>query len=62
MRNTKFDNYVSRFLDFVMYPEKYPEREEYKELQLQMFRDFVVNPDGTSGQKILNFVKTNAGL
>ena len=37
--------------------EKYPEAKEYRELQLQMFADFVENADGTAGEKIYQFVK-----
>ncbi len=57
MRNIHFNNYTNRFIDFILHPENYPETEEYKQLQIQMFRDFAVNNDGTAGQKIYEFVK-----
>lgn len=52
--------YLSLFLDFVAYPEKYPAGAVHRELQLRLFRDFVVNPDGTAGQKIYEFAKEKA--
>ena len=55
--NIHYNNFTKRFLDFVVYREKYPEAEEYKQLQLQMIKDFVVNSDGTAGQKIYEFIK-----
>lgn len=60
MRNTHFNNYTERFMDFVLHPEKYPDAEEYRQLQIKMFKDFVVNPDGTAGRKIYEFVKKKA--
>lgn len=57
MKNLHYDNFIPRFLDFVVHPEKYPETEEYRRLQLQMIQDFVVNPDGTAGKKIYEFIK-----
>ncbi len=55
--NIHYNNFNKRFLDFVLHREKYPEAEEYRRLQLQMIQDFVVNSDGTAGQKIYEFVK-----
>jgi len=49
--------YLKLFLDFAAHPEKYPDAALYKELQLRVFRDYVVNPDGTAGEKIYAFVK-----
>ncbi len=60
IRNTKFQDYTKRFIDFIVHPENYPEAEEYKKLQLQMIQDFVVNADGTAGQKIYEFIKQKA--
>lgn len=55
--NIHYHNFIKRFLDFVVHPEDYPEAEEYRQLQLQMIQDFVVNSDGTAGQKIYEFAK-----
>lgn len=60
MRNTHFNRYEDRFLDFIVHPEHYPEAEEYRQLQLQMIQDFAVNADGSAGQKIYEFVKQKA--
>ncbi len=58
-RNIHFNNYAERFLDFVLHPEHYPNAEEHRLLQLQMYQDFVVNPDGTAGQKIYDYIKVH---
>ena len=55
--NIHYHNFLKRFLDFVVHPENYPETEEYRQLQIQMIRDFAVNSDGTAGQKIYEFAK-----
>lgn len=60
MRNTHFNDFTNRFIDFVTHREKYPEAKEYSQLQVQMFRDFAVNADGTAGQKIYEFMKQKA--
>lgn len=60
MRNTRFNRYTERFIDFIVHREDYPDAEEYKELQMQMIRDFVVNADGTAGQKIYEYVGIKA--
>ena len=60
MQNMHFNHYTDRFIDFVLHREKYPEAEEYQRLQIQMFRDFTVNADGTAGQKIYEFLKKKA--
>lgn len=57
MRNRHFNCYEERFIDFIVHRESYTEAEEYRLLQLQMVQDFVVNADGTAGQKIYEFVK-----
>lgn len=49
--------YLELFLDFVVFPEKYPDAEKYKNLQLKIFRDFVENSDGTAGTKIYSYCK-----
>lgn len=55
--NTHFDHFTERFLRYVLELDDYPEREEYESLKKQMFERFVVNPDGTAGQKIYEFAK-----
>lgn len=57
LRNRHFNQYEERFIDFIIHRDNYPEAEEYKRLQLQMVQDFVINADGTAGQKIYEFVK-----
>lgn len=57
IRNTRFEDYTNRFLDYVVNRDKYEEAEEYKKLQLKMISDFVVNSDGTAGQKIYDYIK-----
>lgn len=52
--------YLRMYLDFVLHPENYPAAEEHRNLQLRLFRDFVVNPDGTAGEKIYAFAKGRA--
>ncbi len=59
-RNIHFDNYLERFLRYVIPLDDYPEREEYERLQKQIFYDFVINSDGTAGQKIYEFAKEKA--
>ncbi len=61
-RNIHFNNYLERFLNFVLYPEHYPDAEEHRQLQLQMYQDFVVNADGTAGQKIYEYIKKSIPL
>lgn len=57
LTNTHFDHFTERFLDYVVHRENYPQAEEYERLQIQMFRDFVANTDGTAGSSIYQFVK-----
>ena len=57
MKNTRFQNYTCRFIDYVVNTDKYEDAGEYKELQLKMISDLVVNADGTAGQKIYKFIK-----
>lgn len=57
LNNIKYENFIDRFLDFVVNRENYLNADEYKELQLQIFRDFVVNSDGTAGSKIYEYCK-----
>ncbi len=58
--NVKYVNFPARFIDFITHPEKYSEYDEYRALLLQMYRDFVINPDGTAGQKIYECLKEKA--
>lgn len=57
LNNIHYENFLDRFIHFIVHTDEYPEAEEYKRLQLQMFRDFVVNPDGTAGHKIYEYCK-----
>lgn len=57
LENVQYQNFISRFLDFVLHQENYSEAEEYQKLQLQMMQDFVTNGDGTAGQNIYGFVR-----
>ena len=52
--------YLRLYLDFVLHPEKYPRAEEYRDAQLKLFREFVVNPDGTAGEKIYRYAKNRS--
>ncbi len=58
--NKKYNRFTKRFIDFIVNEDKYPEVEEYKELLRHLFYDFVVNPDGTAGQKIYECLKEKA--
>ena len=53
----RYDNAIEVFLDYIVHMDDYAEAEEYRQLQLQMFKDFVVNPDGTAGEKIYQYCK-----
>lgn len=55
--NIEYVKYLRLFLDFVIFPEKYPDAERYRQLQLKVFRDFVENPDGTAGLNIYLYCK-----
>lgn len=57
MNKTHFDHFTERFLDYVVHREHYHQAEEYERLQIQMFRDFVVNANGSAGQHIYQFIK-----
>ncbi len=52
-----YKKFLILFLDYVVYEEKYPDAEEYRKMQLKVFKDFVVNPDATAGQKIYAYCK-----
>lgn len=54
---TQYDNFLARFLHFVLYEDQYPQAKLYRKLKRKMFEESVVNPDGTAGQKIYEFVK-----
>lgn len=60
LRNIHFNDYEDRFIDFVAHPDQYTQAEEYRRLQLQMIQDFVVNADGSAGQKIYDCMKEKA--
>ncbi len=60
IRNVHFKDFNDRFIDFIIHRERYPEAEEYRRLQIQMFQDLVINADGTAGKKIYAFVKQKA--
>ncbi|KPU44669.1 CDP-glycerol:poly(glycerophosphate) glycerophosphotransferase [Oxobacter pfennigii] len=57
VNNTHFDNFLDNFIHYITHTEEYPESEEYRLLQLQIYEDFVVNPDGTAGYEIYNYCK-----
>jgi hypothetical protein len=57
LNNTHYDNFTERFIHYITHADEYPEAEEYRRLQLQMFYDFVENPDGTAGEKIYGCLK-----
>jgi hypothetical protein len=57
LNNVHYDNFLERFIHYVVHGDEYPEAEEYRRLQLQMLHDFVENPDGTAGQKIYDHCK-----
>lgn len=52
-----YNHFVERFIHYIVHRKEYPAAEEYRQLQLQMFYDFVVNADGTAGQKIYECCK-----
>ena len=57
IRNIHFDHFTERFMDYVVHRERYPQAKEYERLQVQMFRDFAVNADGSAGQHIYQFIR-----
>ncbi len=60
LENVKYENYPSRFIDFIDHTEKYPEYDEYCAMLLQMYKEFVANPDGSAGRKIYEYMKEKA--
>jgi hypothetical protein len=60
INNLHFDNFLDGFIHFVTHRDAYPEAEEYRRLQLQMYNDFIVNSDGSAGQKIYAYCKQKA--
>ena len=52
-----YGNFMERFIHYIVHMDEYPEADEYRKLSLQMFRDFVVNPDGTAGEHIYQYCK-----
>ncbi len=57
IRNVRYANFLNRFLHYIVHREQYPEAIEYIQQQTKIFRDFVVNPDATSGEKIYKYCK-----
>ena len=57
INNIHYDEFLPRFLHFIVYNDAYPDADEYRQLQNQMLRDFVVNSDGTAGQNIYHHCK-----
>ncbi|MBQ7478702.1 MAG: hypothetical protein IJT01_07355 [Selenomonadaceae bacterium] len=57
LHNIRYGHFLERFLHFIVHPEEYPEAADYRELQMQIFRDFAENPDGTAGMKIYEYCK-----
>jgi hypothetical protein len=55
--NVQYDNFLDRFIHFVLHESEYCDAGLYRQLKLQMFRKFVENPDGTAGQKIYEYIK-----
>jgi hypothetical protein len=60
VNNTHFDNFLDNFIHFITHTKEYPEAEEYRRLQLQIYEDFIVNSDGTAGYKIYDYCKKSA--
>ena len=58
----EYDNWLDMFLNYIVNKESYPEAEEYEQLQLQMFRDSVVNSDGAAGEKIYQYCKERVSV
>lgn len=52
-----YENFLQRFLHYIIHMDSYRQAEEYRELQLQMYHDFVANSDGTSGKAIFEHCK-----
>ena len=61
LHNIYYENFLERFLHFIVHPEEYPEAKAYRGLQRQIFRDFAVNPDGTAGRKIYEYCMRKKG-
>jgi len=53
----EYDNSIDIFVDYIVNMNEYSEADEYGQLQFQMFRDFVINPDGTAGEKIYKYCR-----
>lgn len=52
-----YAKFLRLFLDYVVHTERYPDSEAYKNQQIRLFQDFVVNSDGTAGEKIYDYCK-----
>ncbi len=57
LHNIHYNNFLDRFMHFVVHREEYLEADEYQRLQLQIVHDFVVNSDGTAGAKIYDYCR-----
>jgi hypothetical protein len=57
INNIHFDNFLEGFVHFTVHRDAYPEAEEYRQLQLQIYSDFIVNSDGSAGRKIYAYCK-----
>ena len=57
LHRVHYDHFLERFAHFVAHREAYAEADEYRSLQLQIFRSFVKNSDGTAGVKIYEYCK-----
>lgn len=51
--------FLKLFLHYVVNKKDYKQAEEYERLQIRLFTDFVLNTDGTAGQKIFDYCKEN---
>lgn len=52
-----YEKFLELFLHYIVNEKKYQLADTYRKLQLKIFKDFVVNPDGTAGKKIYDYCK-----
>lgn len=57
LHKVHYNRFLERFAHYIVHVDEYEEAEEYRHLQLQILQDFIVNPDGTAGEKIYNYCK-----
>ena len=57
IHKVEYCDFLERFIHFILHEDEYPDAELYRQLKLQMFREFVANPDGTAGEKIYEHIK-----